>query len=67
MGTFLVVVEEGNHRIQVFDADGNAVRVFGEEGISDGQFKNPYSLAVDGTTLYVSEKGNHRVQSFKLV
>jgi sugar lactone lactonase YvrE len=59
------VAEEGNHRIQVFDADGNFLRAWGTEGSADGQFRNPTGVAVSADSrVYVVEAGNRRVQAF---
>ena len=37
-----------NHRIQVFDGDGNFLYQFGEEGHDDGQLYYPTDLAISG-------------------
>jgi len=66
IGDYLLVSEDGNHRIQVFK-EGRSVATFGEEGIEEGQFKNPAGMARSGTTLFVADGGNHRLQAFSLV
>ena len=43
-GNYLIVSEEGNHRIQVFTAAGGPVAVFGTMGKAEGQFKNPQGI-----------------------
>ena len=61
------VVDACNHRIQVFDSDGNLLQHWGEEGSDVGQLYYPYDLAFDGKGhVYVCEYGNHRVQKFTL-
>jgi DNA-binding beta-propeller fold protein YncE len=56
----LYVADACNHRIQVFDRDGNLIRHWGE-----GCLKYPYDLAFNKAgVLYVVEYGNHRVQKF---
>lgn len=62
------VADACNHRIQVFDARGEAaqvVRIWGTEGVAPGQLRYPYGLALDGKGhVYVAEFGNSRVQKF---
>lgn len=62
----LLVVDAGNHRVQVFDADLRFVRAFGEAGDGDGQFRSPLSIAVapDGGTVYVVDGQQRRLQAF---
>ena len=59
------VADACNHRIQVFDTEGNLVRLWGSQGKAQGRLYYPYDLALvpDGT-VYVCEFGNHRVQKF---
>ena len=41
------------------------VAKWGSEGSGDGQFNQPYSVAVDGQgNVYVAEAGNDRIQKF---
>ncbi|MCA9199486.1 MAG: hypothetical protein KDA87_18200 [Planctomycetales bacterium] len=64
------VADACNHRIQVFDASGDEVRlvqIWGSEGSEPGQLKYPYDLILeqddDGSPIiYICEFGNHRVQ-----
>jgi tripartite motif-containing protein 71 len=62
-----------NHRIQKFDSNGKFMLKWGSEGggdwsripAKDGQFSNPYGLAVDiAGNVYVSDHSNHRIQKF---
>jgi hypothetical protein len=62
------VVDSCNHRIQVFDARQEPVRLvdhWGEHGSGLGQLSYPYDLvlAPEGI-IYVCEFGNHRIQKF---
>ena len=61
------VLDGGNRRVQVFDADGQFLFKFGSGGSGPGQFGFPAigSLAVDAAGLvYVVDHGNRRVQVF---
>ena len=60
------VADSGNHRVQVFAADGTYQTQWGGQGNGDGQFDGPTGLAVapDGT-VYVADANNHRVQIFE--
>lgn len=57
---------EGNHRIQVYDADGNYLNTIGTTGVagtSNNQFSGPRYIFIDAADfLYVADSGNHRVQ-----
>jgi len=72
------VADTGNHRIQIFDADGNYQAEFGQYYDVTGTFHSPSSIAVSPLQLrepaedsffyvYVSDTGNHRIQRFKIV
>jgi hypothetical protein len=59
------VVDHSNHRIQVFDSEGNLVDKWGEQGTGDGEFQQPASVAIDDSGyVYVTDWGNARVQKF---
>jgi DNA-binding beta-propeller fold protein YncE len=64
------VADACNHRIQVFDARQQPVRlvdIWGTPGDQPGQLRYPYDLALDGRGhVYVCEFGNSRVQKFTL-
>jgi sugar lactone lactonase YvrE/predicted metal-dependent phosphoesterase TrpH len=61
---------EGNHRIQVYDADGNYLNTIGTTGVagaSNQQFLGPRYIFIDAAgLLYVADSGNHRVQIFNV-
>jgi uncharacterized protein (TIGR03663 family) len=61
----IYVADAGNHRIQVFDQQGNFLLQWGSAGTAPGQFNEPWGVAVglDGT-VYVADTWNHRVQMF---
>ena len=53
------VVEKGNHRVQVFDAAGNAVRTFGE-----GTLSYPGGIASSRGEIFVADSRNARIVGF---
>ena len=56
------VSDTDNHRIQVFDYEGNPLQIIGKEGTEKGQFEYPYGLAVDANKqLYVCDITNNRI------
>jgi len=61
----LYVSDTLNSRVQMFDPDGNFVRVIGKRGTAYGQFDKPKGVAVDsfGNT-YVVDSGWSNVQIF---
>lgn len=64
-GTFLYASDHTGGRVLKFDvATGNVVATFGSQGAGEGQFNQPYGIAIDPASgdLYVAERGNHRVQ-----
>ena len=72
------VADTGNHRIQIFDADGEYQGEFGTYYDVTGTFHSPSSIAVSPLQLrepanesffyvYVADTGNHRIQRFKIV
>ena len=67
----LYMPEAGNHRINVFDLDGNFLYLFGDGGntapdSAEGLLNNPEAakISADGTKVYVSDLKNDRVQVF---
>ena len=61
----LYMPEAGNHRVNVFDLDGNFLFDFGGLGNGPGQMNNPESakFSSDGK-LYVADLKNDRIQMF---
>ena len=68
----LLVVDSGNHRVQVFSCnerdEGSFVSKFGEEGHQPGQFQYPWGLAIDHDhdRILIVDRLNTRVQSWLL-
>ena len=61
------IVDGGNHRIVVFDRDGEYRFSFGHEGDRPGQFRGPVGIDIgaDGR-IYVADTGNNRIQIFDI-
>jgi hypothetical protein len=60
----VAVVDEGNHRVQIFDSEGKYKRQFGTKGKEDSQLFNPTGLVSDAHgNLLVLDRTN-RMQVF---
>ena len=61
----IVVADEWNHRVQVFDSNGTFLRSFGHQGKNAGEFNHPDGIVIDWNgNIFVADRGNHRVQIF---
>jgi DNA-binding beta-propeller fold protein YncE len=61
----LLIADDFNHRIQIYDPQFNLLNCFGSKGKEPGQFLYPKGIAVDlGGNIYVADSWNHRVQKF---
>jgi DNA-binding beta-propeller fold protein YncE len=61
----LLVVDQANARVQVFDIEGNYVDQFGARGSGPGQFTRPKDVAVDRRGfIYVTDNAFNNVQLF---
>ncbi len=59
------VTDTLNDRVQMFDADGNFVQMFGKQGITPGTFMRAKGIAVDSDGhLYVTDAEFSNVQIF---
>jgi len=73
-GQLIVVGDSLNHRVQIFNSDGEFVHEFGQKGHADGQFDMPGGVtigtvgAVQGSRgdehIVVTDQGNGRIQVF---
>lgn len=63
-GKYIVVADQGNHRIQVFDAESHGVMCnFGKKGFGPKDFNSPCDVVVDRENrVFVSDLLNHRIQ-----
>ena len=61
----IAVTDNQNHRVQVFNSDGNYLRSFGREGNKAGEFHCPRGIAFHKNgNIFVADQYNHRVQIF---
>src|SRR5690606_7085038 len=62
----IIVPDDGNRRLQKFDASGNFLLKFGSNGSGNSQFSGGvYHVDTDADGLiYVVDRGNHRIQVF---
>jgi DNA-binding beta-propeller fold protein YncE len=70
----IYVVDSGNHRIQKFTSNGRFITKWGSNngdgtmGSGDGEFHNPYGIAVDSEgSVYISDTDNLRIQVFRIL
>ena len=61
----IFVCDKDNHRIQIFDSEGNFISMFGSKGNGNGQFYSPREIVIDSTeNILVCDQHNHRIQIF---
>ena len=54
-----------NNRVEIFDADGNFISLFGKHGDGPGYFARPKGIAVDGDGhIWVADEMQDRLQVF---
>ncbi len=59
------VTDTGNNRVQVFDAQGKFLRLFGVAGDGDGQLREPVGIAVGANgEVFVADTWHRRIQVF---
>ena len=61
----IAVADGGNHRVQIFNSNGDFTRSFGRKGNKQGEFNFPYGIAYDKDgNIFVADMDNHRIQIF---
>ena len=61
----IAITDWDNHRVQIFDIDGNFLGSFGRPGKKAGEFSGPKGIAFrDDGNIFVVDRGNNRIQSF---
>ena len=64
-GGEIVVPDQCNHRVQVFDSNGTLLRSFGHKGENAGEFNRPIGVAINkDRNIFVADTYNHRIQIF---
>ncbi|XP_074113806.1 tripartite motif containing protein thin isoform X3 [Cotesia typhae] len=59
----IVVADSSNHRVQVFDGNGNFVKEFGTYGSGEGEFDCLAGVAVNRIGQFIiADRYNHRIQ-----
>ena len=59
----IVVADQLNDRVQVFDSNGTFLRFFGHQGENTGEFKHPFGITINkDKNIFVADNGNHRIQ-----
>ena len=61
----ILLADDFNHRIQVYDQQFNLLTSFSEKGKEIGQLQYPKGIAVDKEgNIFVADSWNHRIQKF---
>ena len=64
-GDEIVVADQLNYRVQVFDSNGTFLKCFGDKGENDGEFNYPAGIAINkDRQIFVTDRYNHRIQIF---
>ncbi|XP_057336422.1 RING finger protein nhl-1 isoform X1 [Microplitis mediator] len=59
----IVVADSSNHRVQVFDGNGNFIKEFGTYGSGEGEFDCLAGVAVNRIGQFIiADRYNHRIQ-----
>ena len=61
----IAVTDTNNHRVQIFNSDGNYLTSFGRKGNNAGDFNEPCGIAFHNNgNIFVAERFNHKIQIF---
>jgi DNA-binding beta-propeller fold protein YncE len=61
----IFVADNYNYKIFEFDSTGNLLTTIGAYGSADGDFLNPWGVAVDSLgNVWVADQGGNRIEEF---
>ena len=61
----IAVADHSNHRVEIFDIEGNYLRSFGRKGNKAGEFKFPKGITFhENGNIFVADNNNARIQIF---
>jgi DNA-binding beta-propeller fold protein YncE len=61
----LVVSETANHRVVIFDENGEIIKIIGQRGVGDSEFNFPtYNCTDKDGNIYINDAMNFRIQIF---
>ena len=61
----IAVADQWNHRVQIFNSNGDFIRSFGRNGSNQGEFNSPFGIAYDKDgNIFVADYYNHRIHIF---
>ena len=63
----ILITENCNHRVSIFDKDSGFIHCFGSSGSSAGQFYSPRGIVCSPNgKIYVCDQWNERIQIFNV-
>jgi len=61
----IFVADTWNHRVSIFDKDGDFLHCFGQYGSGKGKFQYPNGIAIGPTgNVFITDHDNHRIQIY---
>lgn len=61
----LYITDEFNHRVAIYDAEGNFLDQWGEHGGDEGKLDGPAGIAIDSCdNVYIADQHNHSISKF---
>jgi len=58
-----IIISDHNHRVQIFNSNGQFLSKFGSKGNGNGQFNNPKGIIINSKEdIIVSDCSNHRIK-----
>jgi hypothetical protein len=60
----LIVVDKGNSRIKIIDADDNVIHVFGSKGEGPGELTYPYGIYITEKHYIVRDSRNYQIYNY---